>query len=323
MRRFVLASILALPLPAQAQLADQQQQRAARDMALSGYINVTESLRFWQRSRPQFGALPVSPACQSNVNRLLQGVELPAGMTARYLSEKPLNPANLLPQADTEWVKNLANRSTGATGAGDWKVLNTPQSGYAHVVPLRMEQTCVQCHGMTPHIEPNIRLLTGALGRPPQAPNLMPGDVAGYLVLDIPPAALGRYRVVDNTQVIPVPAREYNIYLTATQEAILAPAAQAATAWQTVFKRLPAASNPLKETLYIRQALAQALAGDVRGGTDAMLKARRIGLQPGHWYALPRLENSQPTLPINTCLQCHTAGDLKNMTPVKVIAHGR
>ncbi|MBI1362816.1 MAG: DUF3365 domain-containing protein [Proteobacteria bacterium] len=322
MRPQLFASILLL-MPAAAALAQQdpQQERAAQDLALSSYITATETLSFLQQQQPL--AQGVSPACQQGVNSLLARMGFEGGVSVKYLSERPLNPANKLSDTDAPRIREIASRSSGDIGAGDWKVDGDPASGYAHVLPLRMTQTCVQCHGMAEHIKNNVRLLTSILRQPPQAPNFMPGDTAGYLVIDIPQQAVSRHAVVDNTLVLPVPSKDYNIYLSATQEAMVAPPAKTADAWQNVYKKLPTASQPFKETLFIRQALALALEGYDRDAADAMTKAKRIGTQPGHWYTMPRLQHAQPVLPINSCKKCHDAGDLKNMVPVKLIAQGR
>ncbi len=326
-RRFLSAFILCLSsfaLPAYAQQQDDFAQKQARDLAISAYITATDTLGFLQSRAPLVKGEALSPACQQGVNTLLQRFALPRGVQVRMLADKPLNPANQLPDAEAAWVKRIATQSFAKGGNGDWVNISDPAgAGYAHVVPIQMGNTCMNCHGMVQHVTKHKALLGQLMGGVFTPANKLGGEVAGYMVINVPYAVATQHNRVDDNLLIPVSSEMYNIYLDATRDAMLAPPAKIAEAWARVYKQLPTASDPLRETLFIRQALALALMGDHRAATSTMQKAARIGSQPGHWYTMPRLENAQPQLSINTCKVCHNAGDIKNMTPVKLFAQGR
>lgn len=319
---FVCLGLFSIPVSAQQQ--DDIIQKQARDLAISAYITATDTLTFLQSRVPLVKDEALSPACQQGVNTLLQRFALPRGVQVRMLAEKPLNPANKLPDTEVAWVKRMASQSFAKGGNGDWVNISTPaEGGYAHVVPIHMGNTCMNCHGMVQHVTKHKALLGQLMGSTFTPAGSLSGEIAGYMVINVPYAAATQHSRVDDNLLIPVSSEMYNIYLNATREAMLAPPAQIAEAWARVYKQLPTASDPLKETLFIRQALALALMGDERSATATMQKAARIGSQPGHWYTMPRLENAQPQLSIETCKVCHSAGELKTMTPVKLFAQGR
>ena len=173
------ASTTAWMIVAESDLTSEQQARfeqaaAARD-ALFGRL-VSMLLAELQNGGPA-AAVEV---CSQNAPELATNVSEEMGVTIGRTSWKLRNPANQPP----EWAVDLIAERPERT-----RVLTGPDETLATLMPIRMMNTCLMCHGPVDQISSGVRTALGEHYPEDEATGFEEGDLRGWFWVEVPASA--------------------------------------------------------------------------------------------------------------------------------------